>query len=395
MSTYFRQTTLLEHLPIEIFLEIFASLSLEEIVTAFFDLNAYINWIIRSVKCTNHGIVNNDSKSIDLLKLFPTQIDRLVIEQAASVDFTSLINLRSLTIKHGTPVQLDGIRPQHFPLLEILHIYGVSDVSSVDIVRTINDLFEVILSNGFSRLRICTAAQVGSLESNHKWKRAPTIQYLQLDKTTAHVRDEIYSACPNLRPFKYSLPPISFSLSIFGGYTKSLFREIMVLKQWESKKTFILDFCSMFHDDEDDDEPLPKFSYTPPITRLLDIPNNFVILGRILPSNDPYCFRSFLVRLTFPPSYPFNPPIAHILDPFYHPNVQLDGGHRYYWEYSVNNWSSRITLLHFIEGIIKTIENPDLNHPCDQSIANEYRNNYKEFYDKALKYTLKYGRPRN
>ncbi|CAF4241244.1 unnamed protein product, partial [Adineta steineri] len=48
MSTYVRQTTLLERLPIEIFLEIFTSLSLEEIVTAFFDLNAYINWIIRS-----------------------------------------------------------------------------------------------------------------------------------------------------------------------------------------------------------------------------------------------------------------------------------------------------------------------------------------------------------
>jgi hypothetical protein len=32
------------------------------------------------------------------------------------------MNLRSLTIRRGTAAQFDGIRPEHFPLLEILHI---------------------------------------------------------------------------------------------------------------------------------------------------------------------------------------------------------------------------------------------------------------------------------
>jgi hypothetical protein len=53
---------------------------------------------------------------------FPTQICRLIIKYSPNVDFTSLINLRSLTIKYGTRAQLDGIRPEDFPMLEILHI---------------------------------------------------------------------------------------------------------------------------------------------------------------------------------------------------------------------------------------------------------------------------------
>ncbi len=60
----------LECLPVEIFLKIFASLSLEEIVTASFVLNSYINSIIRCVKDANHVLSYNDTKAVDLLHLF-------------------------------------------------------------------------------------------------------------------------------------------------------------------------------------------------------------------------------------------------------------------------------------------------------------------------------------
>ncbi len=122
MSTDNTHSTSLEHLPIEIFHHIFAPLSLQEIVTAFFGLNSYIDSIIRSVKRVNHVVSYNDTKAIDILHLFSTQIGRLVIIHSPNVDFTWLINLRSLTIKYGTLAQLDRIRPEHFPMLEILHI---------------------------------------------------------------------------------------------------------------------------------------------------------------------------------------------------------------------------------------------------------------------------------
>ncbi len=124
MNTDNIQPTLLDNLPVEIFLKVFSSLSLEEIVTAFSDLNSYINSVIRCVKDGNHVVTCNDTKAVELLHSFPTQIGRLVITYSLNVDFTSLINLRSLTIKYGTLAQLDGIRPKHFPMLEILHIRG-------------------------------------------------------------------------------------------------------------------------------------------------------------------------------------------------------------------------------------------------------------------------------
>ncbi|CAF1284603.1 unnamed protein product [Adineta ricciae] len=114
--------TLFEHLPVHIFFEIFDLLSLKEIKTSFFDLNTHINSIIRSIKCAIHTIDNDDNEAVDILHFFPTQITRLIVTHAKSLDFTSLINLRSLTIERGTFKQLDDIRPKYFPRLEILHI---------------------------------------------------------------------------------------------------------------------------------------------------------------------------------------------------------------------------------------------------------------------------------
>jgi hypothetical protein len=116
--------TSFEHLPVEIVQQIFALLPLEELVKAFFGVKAYINSIIRSVTNKSHMVMSNDSKAINLLQSFPAQIGRLVISRATEVDFTPLINLRSLTLRYGTRIQFECIRPQNFPMLEILHIYG-------------------------------------------------------------------------------------------------------------------------------------------------------------------------------------------------------------------------------------------------------------------------------
>jgi hypothetical protein len=119
------QPTKIEHLLVEIFLEIFALFSLEEIVTSFFGLNSYIDSIIRCIKCASHAISSHDIKAVYLLNLFPTQIGRLFLTRSVTINFTSLSNLRSLTIEYGTLAQLNGIRPQHLSVLEILHICAI------------------------------------------------------------------------------------------------------------------------------------------------------------------------------------------------------------------------------------------------------------------------------
>jgi len=125
MSDCCRHQSSLEHLPTEIFLQIFDFLSLRELITALFGLNSHINAIIRSVRGTSHVVRYNDVDAIKLLQLFPIQIGHLTIVNIEMIDFPSLINLRSLTLKYGTQIQFDNIRPQHFPMLEILHIKGI------------------------------------------------------------------------------------------------------------------------------------------------------------------------------------------------------------------------------------------------------------------------------
>ncbi len=121
-----KHRTLLEHLPIEIFLQIFVFFPLDELVKSFFGLSSYIDSLIRSVRNANHMIIYNNNDAINLLHSFSSQINRLVIIHSESVDFKSLINLRSLTLKYGTHAQFNSIRPQYFPMLEILHICSIN-----------------------------------------------------------------------------------------------------------------------------------------------------------------------------------------------------------------------------------------------------------------------------
>ncbi len=115
--------TSLEQLPTELFLSIFAFLYLQELTTAFSGLNSNIDSIIKSVININHIVKYDDANAINLLYLFTNQIVRLVVMHSETIIFTLLSNLRSLILKHGTAAQFNSIRPEHFPQLEILHIY--------------------------------------------------------------------------------------------------------------------------------------------------------------------------------------------------------------------------------------------------------------------------------
>jgi hypothetical protein len=114
----------LEDLPVVIFLQIFASLSLQEIVTAFYALNSHIDSIIRSMRNVSYIVRFNDVDGLNVLQLFPASIGHLMITNVETIDFTSFINLRSLKLRYGTQRQFNTIRPQYLPMLEILYIKG-------------------------------------------------------------------------------------------------------------------------------------------------------------------------------------------------------------------------------------------------------------------------------
>lgn len=131
------KTMLLEQLPTEVFLRIFASLQFKEIIKAFSSLNSRFNSIIQCINSGNFQVSYNDDESVRLIHSYPKQIHRLILTHSPNVDFTSSIHLRSLTIRYGTLAQLNAIRPRYFPILEILHICGGKDRKSSSMIHTI------------------------------------------------------------------------------------------------------------------------------------------------------------------------------------------------------------------------------------------------------------------
>ncbi len=68
-------------------------------------------------------------------------------------------------------------------------------------IESINNLFQVILSNGFPRLRIFTAISIPLLDSSDTWTGSPVLRALHLNMKTAYDYEKLLSVCPNLRRF--------------------------------------------------------------------------------------------------------------------------------------------------------------------------------------------------
>ncbi|CAF4259499.1 unnamed protein product, partial [Adineta steineri] len=154
----------------------------------------------------NHGIRYNDIEAINLLQLFPNPIDRLVVVNAEMADLTSLINLRSVTLEYGTKAQLNTIRPHYFPKLQIIHIKGLHTTLNGG-TETISDLFQVILSNSFPELQICTALDIGTVPFSDTWTGSSSLQMLNLKMETDQDFKKLLSKLPNgcqLTPYENS-----------------------------------------------------------------------------------------------------------------------------------------------------------------------------------------------
>ncbi len=63
------------------------------------------------------------------------------------------------------------------------------------------DLFQIILSNGFPQLRLCTAVGIAPLKANDTWSPSPALRSLHLDMKTANDYEQLIHICPNLRRF--------------------------------------------------------------------------------------------------------------------------------------------------------------------------------------------------
>ena len=89
-----------------------------------------------------------------------------------------------------------------------------------DTTKSLDDLFRVILSNGFRQLRICTAVGFDSLRSSSAWTGCPALRLLILDLRTPFDYEQIRSLCPNLRQYRSSPQwPIDLQTSMILFYS--------------------------------------------------------------------------------------------------------------------------------------------------------------------------------
>ncbi|CAF4208617.1 unnamed protein product, partial [Adineta steineri] len=375
--------TLLEHLPVEIFLQIFALLPLQQLVTSFSGLNFYIDSIIQSVRGKNHGIRYNDTDAMKLLQLFPTLIDRLVIVNADMIDLKSLINLRSLTLEYGTKAQLNTIRPHYFPKLQILHIKALR-ATLKNSMKNISDLFQVILSNGFPQLRICTALDIGTVPFGDTWIGSSSLQILNLKMKTDQDYEKLLLKLPDgCQLTTYEKSSIDYTTRLSFSERKRLNRELLNLKQLELENKFILDnspVAPLF----DTNKPPPRFNNSRMTKRPLreDVT---IIQGRILPQSELCCRASFLIEIVLPREYPFKCPEITLLDPIYHPNISTSATYCGCWcgfGFAVaDKYRPTITTLSsIIKTIIHIIDSPFIgeeSHNPERLLV--YRNDYQTF----------------
>ena len=174
--------------------------------------------------------------------------------------------------------------------------------------------------------------------------------------------------------------------------TKRLLRELRELERLQLENKFIIDRSPLAH--FGNNETPPRFNNTT-TWRCSYSKDAHVIRGRILPQNEPYCRASFLVEITLTPEFPFKLPDLIFLDPIYHPNVDKSGRQCCCWLYGRgDNWRPTSSIAGFVTHVINIINSHPIPDHGDSERLAEYEFKYSKFFEKALRQTLSYGRPR-
>lgn len=103
------------------------------------------------------------------------------------------------------------------------------------------------------------------------------------------------------------------------------------------------------------------------------------------PPNSPYSNGIFSLSFDFK-SYPFKPPVVKFITRVYHPNVKTDTG-EICTGLLEEDWAPTLNTLHCINVVRNLMAHPELDHPLETEIAQQYSENLKDYEKTALKYT--------
>lgn len=111
------------------------------------------------------------------------------------------------------------------------------------------------------------------------------------------------------------------------------------------------------------------------------------------PEATAYAGGRFGLVVTLPPEYPFKAPTVTFATRIYHPNVTNDNaGSICLALLKAENWKPSTRLAGVLEAVRALLLEPQPDDPLEARIADEYRNERREFEKNARAYTLRYAR---
>ncbi|KAH8912656.1 ubiquitin-conjugating enzyme [Coniochaeta sp. PMI_546] len=111
------------------------------------------------------------------------------------------------------------------------------------------------------------------------------------------------------------------------------------------------------------------------------------------PPNSPYAGGTFGLIVSLPVEYPFKAPTVTFSTRIYHPNVTNDSqGSICLGVLKAENWKPASKLLGVLEAVRGLLVEPMPDDPLEARIAEEYKNDRKEFEKNAKAYVARYAK---